>query len=74
MTTHSITGATFTLYCADPQSSPDFLRDALGPDDATMTLNSETDITEGELVKIGREIIKCGAPGTRGVVPITREQ
>lgn len=74
MNTHSILGATFTLYYTDPSSSPDFLATghALGLTDTSMTLNSETDITAGEYVRIGREILKCGAPGAGGVVPITR--
>ncbi len=72
--THSIDGGNFTLYYTDPSSSPDFLSGALGASDATMHLNVDTDITSGEYVRIGHEIVLCGAPGSGGVVPITRAQ
>ena len=72
--THSIDGANFTLYFTDPSSSPDFLAAALGSTDASMHLNVDTDITSGEYVRIGHEIVLCGVPGSGGVVPITRAQ
>ena len=40
-----------------------------------MHLNADTDVTLGEYVRVGYEIVKCGTPNTStGVVPVTREQ
>jgi hypothetical protein len=73
--THSVSGANFTLSYYDPNASPDFLAATLNSGDLTMHLDADTDITAGEYVRVGYEIVLCGTPDTStGIVPITRAQ
>lgn len=71
--THTITAGNFTFYYVDEGATPDLLAANLTSGAASMTLASAVDISDGDLVQVGAEILLCGALAG-AVVPITRAQ
>lgn len=70
---HNITSVTFAFYYVDEAAAGHTLAANLLIGASSATLDSATDVHEGDYLQIGAELVLCGIPAG-AVVPITRAQ